>query len=273
MSTLEIVIGLAGVPLLSLYWLHMESPKWLLSVGRQEEAKRVVGEICRLNGRPSPKQDILKWDSGEQQGLSAVWAFPGMRRNLIILSLAWFSFGMAYYGIALHTPEFGSSVYMVFFFGALSELPMTIIIPPLLNQLGRKRCLVGGLLTTTFCLFASGAVSSASLHQDWFIITLVSLGKLATTLAFECGYIWTSELFPTLIRSSALSLCSSLARLGAILAPLMVEIDKDNPMAPILVYGCVTLLPGILSLHISPETRSWKSMPNTMQEGEARASS
>jgi hypothetical protein len=34
---------------------------------------------------------------------------------------------MAYYGIALHTPEFGSSVYMVFFFGALSELPMTII--------------------------------------------------------------------------------------------------------------------------------------------------
>jgi hypothetical protein len=34
---------------------------------------------------------------------------------------------MAYYGIALHTPEFGSSVYMVFFFGALSELPMTIV--------------------------------------------------------------------------------------------------------------------------------------------------
>ena len=30
---------------------------------------------------------------------------------------------------------------------------------------------------------------------------------------------------------------------------------KDNPMAPILVYGCVTLLTGILSLHISPETR------------------
>jgi hypothetical protein len=34
---------------------------------------------------------------------------------------------MAYYGIALHTPEFGSNVYMVFFLGALSELPMTVI--------------------------------------------------------------------------------------------------------------------------------------------------
>ncbi len=59
-------------------------------LGRHEEARRVIGEICRLNGRPVPKQDILKWDSGEQQGISAVWAFPGMRRNLIILSLAWF---------------------------------------------------------------------------------------------------------------------------------------------------------------------------------------
>jgi hypothetical protein len=59
-------------------------------LGRHGEARRVIGEICRLNGRPAPKQDILKWDSGEQQGISAVWAFPGMRRNLIILSLAWF---------------------------------------------------------------------------------------------------------------------------------------------------------------------------------------
>ena len=63
----------------------------LYFLGRHEEARRVIGEICRLNGRPAPKQDILlKWDSGEQQGISAVWAFPGMRRNLIILSLAWF---------------------------------------------------------------------------------------------------------------------------------------------------------------------------------------
>jgi hypothetical protein len=34
MATLEIVIALAALPFLSLYWLHMESPKWLLSVGK-----------------------------------------------------------------------------------------------------------------------------------------------------------------------------------------------------------------------------------------------
>ena len=55
-------------------------------------------------------------------------------KNWRIFVLLWYlpilyhpSFGMAYFGIALHTPEFGSSVYMVFFLGALSELPMTFV--------------------------------------------------------------------------------------------------------------------------------------------------
>lgn len=278
MTSLEVVIGLAGLPFLSLYWLHTESPRWLLSIGREEEAKRVINKICSINGREAPK---LKWASEltahnkkeEEDGrIWSVLSYPGMRRNLSVLALAWFSFGMAYFGIALHTPEFGSSVYMVFFLGALSELPMTIVIPPLLNQLGRKRCLVGGLLTTALCLFMSGVASGLLHHQDWIVIALVTLGKLGTSLAFETGYVWTTELFPTLIRSSALSLCSSMARLGAIIAPLMVEIDKDNPMTPIMVYGCITLLTGILSLHISPDTRDWVSMPDSMDEGEARAS-
>jgi hypothetical protein len=33
MRHLEIVIALAGLPFLSLYWIQTESPKWLLSVG------------------------------------------------------------------------------------------------------------------------------------------------------------------------------------------------------------------------------------------------
>jgi hypothetical protein len=55
---------------------------------------------------------------------------------------------MAYYGIALHTPEFGSSVYMVFFFGALSELPMTII-----SKLISHKISVADPVSGIWCLF------------------------------------------------------------------------------------------------------------------------
>ena len=33
---------------------------------------------------------------------------------------------MTYFGIALHTPEFGSNVYMVFFLGGLIEIPTNL---------------------------------------------------------------------------------------------------------------------------------------------------
>ena len=38
-----------------------------------------------------------------------------------------FSVGLVYYGIALHTPEFGSNVYLVFFLAGLMEIPANFI--------------------------------------------------------------------------------------------------------------------------------------------------
>ena len=45
---------------------------------------------------------------------------------------------MAYFGLALHTPEFGSNVFLVFFIGGLFDVPALVIAPVVLNQLGRR---------------------------------------------------------------------------------------------------------------------------------------
>ena len=42
------------------------------------------------------------------------------------IKIFFFSVGMTYFGIALHTPEFGSNVYMVFFLGGLIEIPTNL---------------------------------------------------------------------------------------------------------------------------------------------------
>jgi len=65
--------------------------------------------------------------------------------------------------------------------------------------------------------------------------------------------------------------CSSFARLGAIIAPLIVEIDKDNPMAPILVYGFVAMAAGFNTYFLHPETKNCDNLPNSLDEGEAFA--
>lgn len=50
-------------------------------------------------------------------------------------------------------------------------------------------------------------------------LALFFLGKLAITFAFNSMYVFSAELFPTRVRSSALGACSLLGRLGSILAP------------------------------------------------------
>merc|ERR1719167_169529 len=124
-----------------------------------------------------------------------------------------------------------------------------------MNRVGRKPVLVAGFLMTALCLVGSGFIPKGYFFKEWVTVSIITLGKLGIGVGFECVYIWTSELFPTVIRNSSISLCSSCARLGAIIAPLIVEIDQDNPLAPILVYGMVALVASLVTLNIYPETR------------------
>jgi len=276
MQQLEVFMGLTATPFLLLYWLYPESPKWLLSKGRAKEAEDIVEKICYWNDKKfkglkvSVSPTKIR-DKPESVGLMSLGGFPNIRRNLACMAFTWFSVGMTYFGIALHTPEFGSNVYMVFFLGGLLEIPTNIAGPWFLNHCGRKYTMMASFFTTAVCLFVSGVIPVGFFYKEWVTVTLIMVGKVGVGFCFESCYIWTSELFPTVIRNSSISVCSSFARLGAIIAPLIVEIDKDNPMAPILVYGFVAMAAGFNTYFLHPETKNCDNLPNSLDEGEAFA--
>lgn len=59
-----------------------------------------------------------------------------------------------------------------------------------------------------------------SLSDDYAgSLTLFLIGKLAITCSFQILYFFTSEIFPTNVRNSLLSLCSMIGRIGSMLAP------------------------------------------------------
>lgn len=60
-------------------------------------------------------------------------------------------------------------------------------------------------------------------------LVLFLIGKFAITCSFQVLYFFTSEIFPTNVRNSLLSLCSMIGRVGSMLAPqtpLLVNIYR-----------------------------------------------
>lgn len=64
--------------------------------------------------------------------------------------------------------------------------------------------------------------------RTWAVVSLFLLGKLGITSAFSTSYVHTAEMMPTVIRSIAVGSASTVARLGALVAPFV----------PLLVRVC-----------------------------------
>jgi hypothetical protein len=66
---------------------------------------------------------------------------------------------------------------------------------------------------TTFCFIA----------YTWLLVMFAMVGKFGISAAFGEIYIYTGELFPTVVRSFILGFCGIGARLGATMSPYIYD--------------------------------------------------
>ena len=59
-------------------------------------------------------------------------------------------------------------------------------------------------------------------------LVLVSLGKIACTLVFNLLYVYTVELYPTVVRAVASSTGNFFARLASIIAPVIAQLVRNT---------------------------------------------
>lgn len=58
--------------------------------------------------------------------------------------------------------------------------------------------------------------------------TLVMIGKFGVTAAFAMVYVYTAELYPTVVRNMGVGVSSMASRLGSILSPYFVYLGKSQ---------------------------------------------
>ncbi|XP_054481699.1 solute carrier family 22 member 6-A isoform X1 [Anoplopoma fimbria] len=257
-------------------WWYAESARWSVLNRRSEEALKNLHRVARINGKPEVVDKLTlevlhsHMNKEIESSHSRFTAYDllrtrGMRRISICLVVVWFSTSFAYYGLAMDLQKFGVSIYQIqIIFGAV-DFPAKLMALGMLTYLGRR-------VSQATCLFLSALIIFANIFVPTDMQTirtvLACLGKGFTSASFTTVYLYTGELYPTVIRQTGMGFVSTMARVGSMAAPAVLILDEVFPALPSVVYGGAAVLAGCFACFL-PETLD-VPLPDTIEDVEER---
>lgn len=246
-----------------------ESPRWLLVRGRTEEAVatlKCITSITQSNlnlaiNNMSHKEETCNVDlfSALKTLLQKKWS---SRRLLSIMAIG-IGIGLVYYGMPLGLQNLSFNLYLSVTFNALSELPSALIVFFLIDKFNRRSAIL--IFTILSCVFSVMSIMEGKLWTKLQIgFELVSFFSACSAL--NVYLIYTTELFPTCVRNSALSMARLAAVFGGTFSPLLVGAGRGNKFLCYGVFGLGIACGGVFGIFL-PETKG-RALCDTMDEEE-----
>ncbi|XP_076763910.1 organic cation transporter protein [Xylocopa sonorina] len=272
---LQIVYGLHSAVLVGHWWLMDESPRWLWAQGRVSEALAIVQKGLRMNGndveidtaKVISEGKIRHVDKEERSyGASDLFKTPNLRKKTLNVCFNWFANSLVYYGLSLNAGNLVGNPFLMMFLSGLVELPSYVLMCFLMDRAGRRCTVCSFMLIGGLCCVIASTIPKDTNAAAVAVVTIVLFGKACIAGSFAVIYNYTAELFPTVVRNTALGIGSMCARLSGALTPMIILLDSLNPKVPAVLFGFVALLSGSLSFYL-PETLN-QPMPETIEDGE-----
>lgn len=287
--SLALVTSVPFVSLFSYWWFVPESPRWLLSYGRINEAEVIIQSIAKWNKKEIAPDFVHKFVEQEQRKkkLAAqhggkkpsdenpgskrkpgmfilLWYYPVARRNFFLITFNWLANALVYNGLSFYSANLNVSSHLGFFISSAVEIPSYFLGWYVMDKWGRRWILfatmmVGGI-SCICCMFVPLDAN------PWITVTLAMVGKFQIAASFAVIYVYAGELMPTVVRSEAMGISSFVAGIGLLLFPYINALGSYSHVLPLVIMGSLSVMGGIAALFL-PETL-WKHLPNTLEEGE-----
>ncbi len=243
-----------------------ESPRWLMKVGRRLQAEHVLAIINGESAARSESASIEQSLAEEQGGLKELFKGPFRRALIIGFLLAAFSQTSGITCLLSFLPEVfksaGQKASDAFFQSVLVgivNLVFTVLAIWLVDKAGRKTLILFGT-----CLQTLSLAMVASLY----LLAMTGDGILGGIMAFVAGHAigngavcWViiSEIFPTKVRGTAMSIATTAIWIFAYLAdqffPLMMA--HLGSSGAFFVFSVMAAVNFIFVLLFVPETKGY----------------
>ncbi|KAJ0172026.1 hypothetical protein K1T71_011999 [Dendrolimus kikuchii] len=266
-NTYTLALAIPSLIYLGYFFTLTESPRWLVSVGRVDEATRIVKKVAIINKLPTSKiEDTLKKLAEEISGseknrpnYSDLFG-TALRWKTICLCVMWLTVGVTFFGFNQYISQTSPDPFISVAAAGAIQIPSNLLSIWLISRLGRK--------WTTSAFFILGGVFIMVLavvpNKFWITLTLGTLGVSCAAIVAASIYIYSSELYPTVVRNMGMGACSMSMRFGSMIAPFISNLSMTVPWLPNVIFGLAPIVAGVLCLCL-PETRG-SVLPDSMND-------
>ncbi|MDR7250199.1 MFS transporter [Bacillus pumilus] len=250
--------GIGGLIVFVFFFMLRESPRWLISKGRLDEAERIIEEIETSTDKRMPVKQV--YNSTEKGDWKELFSTFYRKRTLIVWGL-WFSAYFVSNGLNNWLPSLYNTVYNLPVGDSLRAASLTNILQTvgvfacafLIDKVGRKRWATIAFIVTGALLTALW-ISGASSPESVIYLGSAAYGMMGTITVLL--YLYTPEIYPTRMRVIGTAFATAWLRLASAIAPIMIGfiLEVSGVSTIFILFASVTVVGAILAFKMI-ETR------------------
>ncbi|WP_205995572.1 MFS transporter [Pseudolabrys sp. FHR47] len=261
-----IIGALPAILAVWLRWLMPESPRWLASQGRVDEANRVVekieGEVTKAGAVLPPLASSFPALIKEKATFASLFKGQYAARTvsvwLVMLCTSIVGYGLltwmpTIYRTVLKVPVAQALQYGLA--GSVASLLGVFATAFLVDIIGRRAAFMIGFFGSAIAL---GVLWKIALTvAPIYVVILAGTGLFFISFLLSGLYLYVPEIYPTRMRAMAMGVGSAWLRIGAIVGPTLVGwiLGASDLTSVFLMFAVAAVVGGLAILFFAVETR------------------